>query len=196
MFDFIEKAVLNTIGPVSALLLAATIGQRLSAYWSERQKRRDLELSLVNTFYTSYGEFCAIWKYWNQSLKDLSSDPEELKKRRETLLDRACQAEGGMEAALLKVATERVLEKSIQTDLGCLRQAYQVLRERIQEGVKISYGYCDHPDYSEFKRLATLFGVLLVSRPGNRGPTPEEAHEAFREITHNKHELRWKMAGR
>ena len=97
-----------------------------------------------------------------------------------------------MEAALLKVAAERVLKKSLQKDLGRLRQAYQVLRERIQAGVGISYGRCDDPDYLEFKRLATLFGVLLVSRSGKKTPTRAEAYEAFREITHNKHEKRWK----
>src|SRR5262249_31112144 len=68
MLDFLEKAVLNTIGPAVTLLLAAVIGQRLSAYWTERQKRREFELSLANSFYSSYGEFFAVWKDWNRSL--------------------------------------------------------------------------------------------------------------------------------
>ena len=192
---FLAKALLSTIGPVVTLLLAALVGQRVTAYWGERQKRRELELSLANSFYVSYGEFCAIWKSWNHSLKELAGNHEALEGRREGLRDRACKAEGGLEAALLKVAAERVLTKGVQTDLGNLRQAYKVLRKRIEERGRVSYGYSDHPDYLEFKRLSTLFGVLLASRPG-RQPSPEEAHEAFREITDNRHEPRWKLAGR
>ncbi len=195
MLDFFEKAALNVIGPVISLVLAALIGQRLGAYWAERQKRRELELSLANTFYASYGEFCSVWKYWNQSLGELPKDSEELKHRRDSLLDRASKAEGSLEAALLKVASERLLDKSEQVDLGNLRQAYQMLRERIQEGVMISYGASCHPDYLEFKRLATRFGVLLASQPSRKAPTPEQAYLAFQEITDNKHETRWRRAG-
>ena len=57
MFDFLEKAALNTIGPAVSLLLAAIIGQRISAKWAERQKKREHELALANAFYTSFGEF-------------------------------------------------------------------------------------------------------------------------------------------
>jgi hypothetical protein len=196
MRDFFERALLNTIGPVISLVLAAVIGQRLGAYWAERQKRREFELSLANAFYQSYGEFCSVWKYWNQSLSDLPKDSEELKSRRDSLLDRASTAEGGLEAALLKVASERVLDESEQADLGNLRQAYQVLRERIREGVSISYGVSSHPDYLEFKRLATRFGVLLASQRSRKAPTPEQAYLAFREITDNKHAARWLRAKR
>ena len=196
MLDFLEKAALVMIGSVFSLFLAAVIGKRLTAYWAERQKKREFELSLANSFYSSYGEFCAIWKYWNQSLEELSKDTNELKTIRTTLLDRACKAEGGLEAALLKIAAERVLSEAELADLGNLRQAYQVLRERIQEGVRITYGDSEHRDYLEFKRLATQFGVLLASKPAKREPAPEEAFAAFREITHNKYEPRWKQVGR
>ena len=79
--------------------------------------------------------------------------------------------------------------------MGNLRQAYQVLRERIQTGENISYGSSGHPDYVEFKRLVTWIGVLLAFR-STAQPTAEEAHAAFLEITDNKYESRWKEVGR
>jgi hypothetical protein len=196
VLDFLWQASLNSVGPVVTMVLAAVIGQRLSSSWAERQKRRELEFALANSFYTGYGEFCSIWKYWNQSLRELADrDPNELKKRREALLDRACRAEGAMEAVLLKIAAERVLDQSQKADLGNLRQAYQVLRERIEQGIKISYGVSQHPDYLEFKRLATLLGVLLTQQSARR-PTPQEAFSAFETITHNSYEYRWRQAGK
>jgi hypothetical protein len=190
------QVLLHTVGPVVSLGLAALIGYRLTAYWAERQKKREFELALANSFYSSYGEFCAVWKYWNQSLKELPEGSDELNNRRTALLDRACKAEGGLEAALLKVASERVLTMTELNDLGNLRQVYQVLRERIQNSDRITYEASDHRDYLEFKRLATQFGVLLASKPVKQGPAPEEAYAAFQEITNNKYEQRWKQAGR
>ena len=87
--EFIEKAALSTIGPLVSIVLAAVVGQRLSAYWGERQKRRELELSLAANFYASYGEFCAIWKDWNESLRSLIHLPDRMADRRVVLRDRA-----------------------------------------------------------------------------------------------------------
>jgi len=194
--DEFLKASLSLAVTIVGLGLTWFIGNRIAAFWAERQKRRELELALANAFYSHYGEFRAIWRFWNQSVEELAADSEEFKRRRETLLDRASIAEGALEAALLKVSSERLLTFTDQEDLGNLRQAFQVLRERIQENIPISYGYSEHQDYLEFKRLATRFGTLLASRSSQRAPTPEEAFLAFREITDNKYQPRWKRAGK
>ena len=192
----VQKALLSLAVTVIGLGLTWLIGSRIAAHWDERKKRRELELSLANNFYLQYGEFCAIWKFWNQSLNELTKKSDEYKKRRNDLLDRASRAEGGLEAALLKVASERILDVTTQVDLGNLRQAFQVLRERIEEGIPISYGSSDHPDYLEFKRLATRFGILLASQSSKNMPNQKQAITAFHEITHNKYESRWKKAGK
>ena len=190
--------ILNSNSVVVASIIAVLttlVGAFLSAHWTKLQKRRELALALANAFYASYGEFCAIWKYWNRLLEDLHAGLQDPKDYRDSLLDRASKAEGGLESALLKVAAERKLDKEAQANLGNLRQAYQVLRERIQTGEKISYGSSDHPDYVEFKRLVTWIGVLLASH-STAQPTAEEARAAFLEITDNKYESRWKQVGR
>lgn len=194
MPEIIEKLIVTLAAPIATLLLAAAFGQRLSAWWSEKQKRRELELALANSFYTGYGEFCAIWKEWNWSLSNLGVGSEELMRKHMSLQERACRAEGAIEAVLLKIAAERRMSRAEAAELGSVRQAFQVLRERIQQGRPISYGSSSHPDYLEFKRLATLVGNLLASRSG-RLPTAAEAYASFQEITDNKHEMRWARAG-
>jgi hypothetical protein len=192
--EFAEKLVVALAGPMMTLLLAAIVGQRISAWWSERQKRRELELALANSFYSGYGEFCAIWKEWNWNFSEMRTRPDELTRSQAALHERACRAEGAIEAVLLKIAAERRLSLGEAAELGSLRQSFQVLRERIQANKPISYGSSDHPDYLEFKRLATLVGNLLAARSG-RLPTATEAFDSFREITDNRHEARWVHVG-
>lgn len=196
MPDLAEKIMIAMIAPVLTIMLAWMVGQRMSAAWGEKQKRRELELALAESFYSSYGEFCALWKEWNWYCDHFRDAPTDVFSSRQlALLERACRAEGAMEAVLLKIAAERTLTPDERVDLGNLRQAFQVLRERIQEATRISYGSSEHEDYLEFKRLATFIGNLLASRRGAL-PTHKEAYESFREITNNKHEPRWHLAGR
>jgi hypothetical protein len=71
------KASLNLAVTIIGLGLTWFIGNRIAAFWAERQKRRELELALANTFYSHYGEFRAIWRFWNQSAAELPKDSEE-----------------------------------------------------------------------------------------------------------------------
>lgn len=198
MGEFLEKAcellqgVASWSGaPITTFILAALFGHRIAAIWAERQKKRELELALANSFYASYGEFSAVWKDWNYTLHEQEPLGEEFQKRRQALRERACRAEGAIEAALLKIAAERFLDLTTQGSLGVLRQAFKALRRNIEAGVKVSYDSCEHRQYLEFKRLATLVGVLLA-KSGDRQPTEKEAKDSFIEITHNKHEITWK----
>jgi hypothetical protein len=188
------KALLNFIVAGAGLLLTWFIGYMIGDQHAEKRKRRELDLALASSFYTHYGEFRAVWKLWNRLRYELQTKPPLFEPARRDLLERANHAEGGLEAALLKLASERVLTRKEQEDLGNLRQAFQVLRERIELGEEVSYGKSQDPDYLEFKRLATRFGVLLAS--SGKLPKPGQAKAAFWEITHNKYEPRWKTVGR
>jgi hypothetical protein len=195
MLSFSEAIFVATVAPLLSLGLAALIGHRLSATWAERQKKRELELALAGSFYSSYGHFCSIWKEWNFYHTEIKGLNDALfEEKRLQLLEMACRAEGEMEAVLLKIASERVLSNAEAANLGELRQAYQVARERIEEYKKISYGRSGHNDYLEFKRLATFLGTLLAQSAARR-PNEVEAYESFKEITDNRHEARWRNAG-
>ena len=186
----INRVLVALIAPIVTVLLAAVLGHRLTAWWNEKQKRRELEFTLANTFYSGYGEFCAIWKEWNFLFSLFSIDSDELGKNRILLQQRASKSEGVIEGVLLKLAAERSLSDLEASDLGRLRQAFQVLRESIQDNEKIDYGHSDHPKYLAFKRLVTLAGNL-ISTSSKPLPTAGEAFKSFKEITANKHEDNW-----
>lgn len=181
---------------VNAITLGLTwlVGQRVIAFWNARQKRRESQLQLAAQFYSLYGLFRAVWKEWNDTLEH---SPHGVSREVwSSFVQRSLEADQGMEVVFLKVASERCLSSDERSNLGNLRQAFQVLHERIRDGVRLSYGASENEDYLEFKRLATWFGTVLASTGEWSPPSPEMAFEAFREITHNKYESRWKAVGR
>lgn len=190
------KALLDLAVNVITLGVTWLVGQRVVSYWTARQKRKELQLQVAGDFYKHYGQFRGVWKSWNDALAVSPAAQNMTPQDRAAFISRAMEAEGGMEAVLLKVAAERRLQPEDQQNLGNLRQAFQVLHERIRDARKVSYGVSEDPDYLEFKRLSTWFGNLLASPPEWEPPSANEAYEAFREITHNKYEPRWKGAGR
>lgn len=117
---------------------------------------------------------------------------------RNDIHDRAAKLEAGIEATLLKMASEIKLSEKDLYNLGQLRQAFSVVRYCIRHRIDVPFYSSDDAHYRELKRLSTACGMLLA-RPLKRRifakvpiPTAEEAHEAWLEITDNKHESCWK----
>jgi hypothetical protein len=186
------KALLNLAIALVSLAFTWLIGHRLTAYWAVRQRRKELALMAVERFHSHYGEFCAIWKLWDQVLSEFASKSDKLEESRRALLDRATNMEAGVEATLLKVASEQLLSVREQAEFGNLRQAFQVARERIRDSQPIAYWSSEDPHYTEFKRLACAFGTIVGSSRYRREPSSEEAAKAFSEITSNKYEGAWR----
>jgi hypothetical protein len=69
MDEFTQKIIVACIGPIVTLGLAAFVGNWLSAGWAEKQKYRELELALANSFYALFGEFRSVWLEWNYYLE-------------------------------------------------------------------------------------------------------------------------------
>jgi hypothetical protein len=173
-----------------ALTLAATwfVGHRLATTWAIRQKRKELALLTMERFYGHYGEFSAIWKLWREANRDKFQLVAKLEERKTSLLERAAAMEAGVEATLLKLASEQFLNKSDQVALGRLRQCFQFARECISTDRAIPYGSSEDPKYVEFKTLATTLGTILGGAHLPEQPSREQAIEAFLEITSNRHE--------
>ena len=161
------KILLDTIaveGPKVAtnLLLLGVgwlIGKRLSIIWSERQKLREQDLVAARDFHLAYGDFFATWKLWNYHLqmgKDALPESSRWK-----ILERACQAEAKLEATLIRLASERALSKAESETLGRFRQLFQTLRESIRDNKRLDWNHSEHPQYSEFKRLAPKVAAII-----------------------------------
>jgi hypothetical protein len=165
------KAVLAFGVAAASLLVGSSLGQRLTARWDDRKKRRELELAALSEFYRLYGDFFAVWKAW----ETYKPRPGRTFIRPEAgtawqLLERACAVEGGFESLLVKVALEHDLCDAQIVKLARFRQGHQSLREAIREDRRLDWraqpGLGDASDkYSAFKLLATSFAALLASAP-------------------------------
>jgi len=79
-------------------------------------------------------------------------------------LDRACSAEGKLESVLVRLACERVLERSAIAVLGQFRQLYQQLRQSIRDNRPLAWDHSDHPHYLAFKSSAPKVASLIVKQ--------------------------------
>ena len=204
--------LINVLTIVGALLVGRFFGNRITVMWNIRQKRRELQLSLVNQFYELYGEFFAVWKLWNYSKSDsnvvgLVHDEDKLtpEQMRWDLYQRACKADGQVEAMLVKVASERVFENYDRGDseietLCKFRQAYRTLRGTIRNDQILNWKGASHPPYRAFKCVAAHVACILnsadVKREGLTGkshyqPEEKEARKALELITSHDWHKSW-----
>jgi hypothetical protein len=131
------KAVLALAVSTVTLALGWQFGQRLTYRWNVKQKRRDMQLSVSQAFYLSYGEFFAVWKLWNRaerSAHDFEARSWELHKR-------AAAAEATVEAMLVKFSAELPLTRHQIKVLGCFRQGYQQLRQSIRSNKLLPWNH-------------------------------------------------------
>jgi len=138
------------------------IGKRLTVLWSREQKENEEDLAAARVFHQLYGDFFALWKLWNYSLRDPGSQAAPGTSRWE-LLDRACNTEGKLEALFVGLAaSQRSLANNELETLGRFRQRYQQLREAIRDNVPLNWDHSEHPDYNEFKSLAPQVAAIIV----------------------------------
>jgi len=160
--------------------LAWLVGTQVSYVWDERRRRRESDLAALATFYRLYGDFFATWKLWtsHQGYADKVCPPDHAQW---SLLERAEEAEGGFEALLVKIASERKLDEDDRLLLGSFREAYQMLREKIRENEPLDWWASDKRkdfgfvQYRAFKALAEYVACLLVDSPKRRLLTPAPA---------------------
>jgi hypothetical protein len=184
------KSALSISASIIALLLAWFVGNRIGNAWTLRQKRKEIYLAARTEFFRLYGEFFSIWKAWNYLLKHSSEPPGLPEGARWETLKRACSAEAGVEAILVRLSTEQSLLPADIASLGKFRQAYHRLRENIRADQPIPWNTSDHPEYLAFKTLACDV-VALLDRFSDTTPTTASAKEHLVAITSNTWENEW-----
>jgi hypothetical protein len=190
----LKLEVLKALVGLLLLLLGWAVGLRLTAAWNHWQKRRELDLMSARRFYELYGEYLTIWRLWK-----VFKAPERYKQRPPypdrmpfELFERACRAEGEIEAILVKIASERRLEEEEWHELALFRQSFQQLRQSIRDGDSVDWSW-DSPEYRLFKRLASTVGHILYSRREAPARSPEAAQLNLRRITEPRSSA-WKEA--
>ena len=187
MFD-LTTLLPYVVGPLTAAVLAFGVGNRLSARWAIRQKRREMAISATYEFHRLYGDFFATWKLWYYTL---GASPQHHHEYRWELIKKAAASEAGVESLFVRLATERRLLEHETEALGKFRQAYQQLRQAIRDGRNLSWSSSDHPEYIAFKRLAAAAAHLLESSDSAPRPTLTETQAALLRITSNEWESQW-----
>ena len=156
--------VIAAFTAVVGSLLAWLIGTRVTYRSDERKRRRENDLAARNSFYENYGEFFATWKLWDAAKvhAKTASPPGDVCW---TLLARACNAEGGFESLLVKIASERMLSSRDKLLLACFRESYQQLREAIRKNQLLDWRATGTDvggrKYRAFKALAEYVAFLL-----------------------------------
>jgi len=188
--DEFIKLIFNCLGGIFVLLLGALAGQRLTAYWNLRQKRRELQLSALQQFYSAYGEFFAVWKLWNRLDRKSDNAPE----RTWELHKRAASAEAIVESTMVRLASEmRLLALDIE-DLGRFRQAFQQLRQCIREDKNLKWPSSECPEYKSFKILAVRCARIISKAWPDRPIAAGLAATQLLQITSNNWEQDWLLA--
>lgn len=177
------------VGPIVALAVAGLVGNELAARSERRRKLRDLDLDLLHEFYRLYGEFFALlklWDAWKRRGNSAATDPDGFGR----ILERSANAEGRVEALLLKVASERTPTCSEQDLLGAFRQCHQSLRESVGRDEAVEWNRANFEPYAAFKALACAVSQLLSSERSAHWDQlePREAIDAFRQVTSNTYE--------
>jgi hypothetical protein len=183
---FQQELLIELIKLAVGFLGVTLIGGAFTAFWTTRQKQRDVEHLELTRFYELYGHFLTAWRLWNTIQKDSSvTTPDEI--NRSALLKRASEAEGALEGMLLKLASERRLSHNDQQTLGKFRQACQRIRQSIRDDQLVPWSSSEHPEYLAFKQGASYLTSLIPQKSLGRSPSQAAAAKAVCEITSNKY---------
>lgn len=154
---------------IPLVTVAVTLGggwlitTRVTDRWDKIKKRRDMDLASAQDFQRLYGEFCATWKSWDTAVQypvTVGSSSYHAW----ACLERAAAIEGGIEALLARVASERFLSDDDIDVLGAAREGFQTLRKAIREGVRLA-DRASFFEYSAFKGVCVYASSLLGSSP-------------------------------
>lgn len=170
-------------------LLLWFVGHQLTYRWEDRKRLRESDLAALASFYHLYGEFFATWKLWDSHKRHAVQAGTNTDVQWALLL-RAEAAEGGFEALLVKLASERDLSPKDREMLGSFREAYQMLREKIRSNEGLAWwaspGRSDvgYAQYRAYKALAEYLALRLESPRKDRAkPKEPEAIKALLHIT-------------
>ena len=199
-FELIRTELVRSVPPVltAVITLALTwvIGHRLAVRWAIWQKRRELDITSTNQFYSLYGEFLAVWRLWKVLREDEGNTQEKPfgapTTGRFDLLTRAAIAEGNVEALILKLVAERLLSDDQLGILGLFRQAYQQMREHIRDDRAMNWIRSD-PEYQLSKELAAKMAHLLSAEHSRDIPSSDRTVDALAKVTACRNDD-WKRA--
>ena len=179
---FNEQVIIEVIKlGLSIIFLFITwgIGQSILTYWEVKKKRKELDIQTVQRLQELIGEWKTVWRLWKVYKENAANSLNKPEYTRWELLSRVSAAEGGIEAILLKIASERSITKGDCEQLGLFRQAYQQLREAIRDDNSILWDRKD-PEYWMFHELSVRVTYIFEGSEAKR--SAEDANANLKKI--------------
>jgi hypothetical protein len=191
--DNVKLEMIKTALACFTLGLGWFVGQRIITYWDIKKKRQELDIAVARQFHKLYGEFKELSRLWRAfTFTGERTQPLVFPEAtRVDLLKRATASEGGVEAIVVKLATERDLTDDDIKTLGIFRQVYQQLRKAIRNGEPLESTYGTSA-YTLFNDLASKMTCIISSSKTKMCPTAK-APGIMRRITAIRSE-EWKEA--
>ena len=200
MEDFVlevSKVILVATVPVVVLIIG---GQRLLNRHELNRHQNEQEISLarfirerqyesVQDLYVLYARFMTLYRDINAPHTDLDRDDV-----RATLFHDAAEAEGEVDAAILRIGSEFTAGNidDLEPLLGNLRQSVQVWRQRIGAGKRLPFSHSEQLDYLRFKAASSGTCAYMVNRIYESLDPPqtriEEARRLLSGAASNKYE--------
>jgi len=202
-FTFTQELIKTVVGGAVPVAIAALGGQWLLNRYELDRKRRESRLefarfvrerqyeSLVQ-LYDLFSRFMSLYRLINS--EDIDLDNAEV---RQDLLRKCVEAEAGIDAVILRVASEFTNEyqASLAQSLGNLRQSVQIWRERVSESKRLPFISSDQEDYVRFKTaFAQVATYLSASIFGSLEPLPVR-FEAAQTLVLDAFSNKWERYG-
>jgi hypothetical protein len=185
-WDSFQLEVIKTALALIVVAVGWLVGQRIITYWDLKKKRQEFDISTANEFHKLYGEFKEVSRLWRSFHFTGGKTVPFPEGTRLELLKRATASEGGIEAIIVKLSTERKLGADDIRTLGLFRQAFQKLREAIRDDQDFLWT-SGTLEYQMFNDLASRTACIIsTNKPrgtGRRSKSRNNPAEVLRRIT-------------
>jgi hypothetical protein len=195
------RAISPVVAALLAVLGAAVVTIRVSDQYEQRRKQREFDQETMRKqrefdqetmreLASLYGQIFAIWKEWDTlcRFRELEPPPGAAW----SLLGEAADAEGRLEALLIRIAADRPLHDpdDIRTLAG-LRQSFKVVRKAIRENEPLEWRSAIDRQYAALKAYAASTAALVAAERAGPTPTAATARAVFQKITSDEYEPTW-----
>jgi hypothetical protein len=180
----------KAVTPLLAALIAVGGAAFLTNRYERSRKREEFDRSTMEELAALYGQVFGVWKAWEayRAAPGLDVDGEGPWE----LLTKAADAEGRLEALLVRIAADRPLTDTDIRMLAGLRQSFKAVRKAIRAQRTVGWTRSASSEYIALKTYTTYAAVLLASeRRGQTPPAPNMAVDAFLQISNPEYEHNW-----
>ena len=184
------KALTPVVAALLAIAGAYLVSIRVAHGYEQRRKQREFDRETMQELTSLYGTIFATWKAWDTRCRFPDVKPTEDAAWK--LLCEAAEAEGRLEAMLVRLAADRPLRdpEDIKTLAG-LRQSFKIVRKAIRENKSLDWRSSRDREYAALKAYAASTAVLVSEERTGPAPNADTARLVFQKITSNEYEPTW-----